>query len=119
MPDRLRMMRFLEGLVRKNLGLKLLAFAVAAGLWWFVAAESHIQVGFVVPLEIRNLPERMAITNRGERQGGGDRGAGQDPQEDRADVGRPPCRGGGGPPGRPLPDPGALHRGGGPRCREG
>ena len=68
MPDRLRMMRFLEGLVRKNLGLKLLAFAVAAGLWWFVAAESHIQVGFVVPLEIRNLPERMAITNKVERQ---------------------------------------------------
>src|SRR3990170_7816030 len=68
MFDRRRMMRFLEGLVRKNLGLKLLAFAVAAGLWWFVAAESHIQVGFVVPLEIRNLPERMAITNKVERQ---------------------------------------------------
>lgn len=68
MTDRGRRMGFLEGLVRKNLGLKGLALAVAAGLWWFVAAESHIQVGFVVPLEIRNLPERMAITNKVERQ---------------------------------------------------
>jgi len=68
MIDRRRITGFLEGLVRKNLGLKLLALAVAALLWWFVAAESHIQVGFAVPLEIRNLPERMAITNKVERQ---------------------------------------------------
>lgn len=68
MIDRGRRMGFLEGLVRKNLGLKGLALAVAAGLWWFVAAESQIQIGFVVPLEIRNLPERMAITNKVERQ---------------------------------------------------
>lgn len=58
----------LKGGLRKNVGLKLLALGLAAALWWFVAAESQVQIGYVVPLEIRNLPAGMAITNKVERQ---------------------------------------------------
>lgn len=68
MTDLHRLIAFLREIPRKNLGLKLLALAVSVVLWWFVAAESNIQVGYVVPLEIRNLPEGMAITNKVERQ---------------------------------------------------
>jgi YbbR domain-containing protein len=53
---------------RKNLGLKGLALGLAVILWWFVAGESNVHVGFAVPLEIRNIPTGMAITNKVERQ---------------------------------------------------
>lgn len=68
MPDIHRWLAFLREFPRKNLGLKLMALAASVVLWWFVAAESSIQVGYVVPLEIRNLPEKMVITNKVERQ---------------------------------------------------
>lgn len=68
MPDVHRWLAFLREFPRKNLGLKLMALAASVVLWWFVAAESSIQVGYVVPLEIRNLPEKMVITNKVERQ---------------------------------------------------
>lgn len=68
MPGVHRMLAFLREIPRKNLGLKLMALAASVMLWWFVAAESNIQVGYVVPLEIRNLPEGLAITNKVERQ---------------------------------------------------
>lgn len=68
MPDPHRMLTFLREIPRKNLGLKLMALAASVVLWWFVAAESSLQVGYVVPLEIRNLPEGLAITNKVERQ---------------------------------------------------
>ena len=55
-------------IIRKNLGLKGLALGIAIILWWFVAGESNVQVGFAVPLEIRNIPSGMAITNKVERQ---------------------------------------------------
>ncbi len=54
--------------VRKNLGLKVLALVLSVLLWWFVAGESDVLVGFVVPLEIRNIPSGMALTNKVERQ---------------------------------------------------
>ena len=53
---------------RKNLGLKALALVLSVLLWWFVAGESNVQVGFAVPLEIRNIPPGMALTNKVERQ---------------------------------------------------
>lgn len=52
----------------KNLGLKVLALGLSFVLWWFVAGESNVHVGFAVPLEIRNIPSGMAITNKVDRQ---------------------------------------------------
>lgn len=60
--------RFARDAVSKNLGLKVLALAMSVAIWWFVAGESNVQVGFSVPLEIRNVPEGMAITNKVESQ---------------------------------------------------
>ncbi len=62
------MLDFLRGVFGKNLGLKALALGLAVALWWFVAGESKVQVGFVVPLEIRSVPAGMTITNKVERQ---------------------------------------------------
>ena len=64
-PD---LLRFLRGFSSDNLGLKVLALALAVVLWWFVAGESKVQVGFAVPLEIRNIPRGMTITNKVDRQ---------------------------------------------------
>jgi YbbR domain-containing protein len=59
---------FFRGVFRKNLGLKAVALVLATALWWFVAGESKVQVGYVVPLEIRNVPQGLTITNKVERQ---------------------------------------------------
>ncbi len=59
---------FLRGAARKNLGLKAVALVLAVVLWWFVAGESKVQVGFVVPLEIHSIPQGLTITNKVERQ---------------------------------------------------
>ncbi len=58
----------MKRIIRKNLGLKGLALGLAVILWWFVAGESNVHVGFAVPLEIRNIPSGMAITNKVDRQ---------------------------------------------------
>ena len=58
----------MKRILRKNLGLKGLALGLAIILWWFVAGESNVHVGFAVPLEIRNIPSGMAITNKVDRQ---------------------------------------------------
>jgi len=60
--------RFLQNLLRRNLWLKAIALVLAVALWWFVAGESKVQVGFIVPLEIRNIPSGLTITNKVERQ---------------------------------------------------
>lgn len=61
-------LHFLRGVPRKNLGLKAIALVLAVALWWFVAGERNVQVGFVIPLEIRNIPMGLTITNKVERQ---------------------------------------------------
>ena len=61
-------LEFARDAVGKNLGLKALALAISVVLWWFVAGESNVQVGFSVPIELRNVPPGMAVTNRVERQ---------------------------------------------------
>jgi hypothetical protein len=60
--------RFLRGLLLHNFAFKLAAVAIAVALWWFIAGENQVQVGLVVPLEIRNLPSGTLITNKVERQ---------------------------------------------------
>ncbi len=53
---------------KNNLTLKFLALALAIVAWWFVAGESKVLVGFNVPLEIRDVPRGMTVTNKVERQ---------------------------------------------------
>jgi len=60
--------RLLRGFASKNLGLKVVALALAVAAWWFVAGESKVLVSFTIPLEIRNVPKEMTITNKVERQ---------------------------------------------------
>ena len=62
---------FLRSPVRfagRNLPLKLLALALAVSTWWFVAGESKVLVAFNVPLEIRNVPRGMTLTNQVDSQ---------------------------------------------------
>ena len=60
--------RPLRGFASQNLGLKAVALALAVAAWWFVAGESKVLVSFTIPLEIRNVPKGMTITNKAERQ---------------------------------------------------
>ena len=66
--DSADLFRFLRRLVSRNLGLKALALALAVAAWWFVAGESKVLVGVTVPLEIRNVPKGLTLTNKPERQ---------------------------------------------------
>lgn len=58
----------LRGFASRNLGLKVVALVLAVAAWWFVAGESKVLVSFTIPLEIRNVPKEMTITNKAERQ---------------------------------------------------
>jgi len=60
--------RVLRRLASQNLGLKVVAFALAVAAWWFVAGESKVLVSFPIPLEIRNVPKGLTVTNKPERQ---------------------------------------------------
>ena len=60
--------RLLRRGASQNLGLKVIALALAVAAWWFVAGESKVLVSFTIPLEIRNVPKEMTITNKPERQ---------------------------------------------------
>ena len=48
--------------------LKVVALALAVAAWWFVAGESKVLVSFTIPLEIRNVPKGMTMTNKPERE---------------------------------------------------
>ena len=60
--------RVLRRLASQNLGLKVVALALAVAAWWFVAGESKVLVSFTIPLEIRNVPKGVTMTNKPERQ---------------------------------------------------
>ena len=60
--------RVLRRVASQNLGLKILALALAVAAWWFVAGESKVLVSFTIPLEIRNVPKGMTITNKSDWQ---------------------------------------------------
>lgn len=61
-------LRFLRGVVRNNPWQKVFALLLSVILWWYVAGESKVQVGLVVPIEIRNLPAGTTVANKVERQ---------------------------------------------------
>ena len=58
----------LRGIASRNIVLKVVALALAVAAWWFVAGESKVLVGFSIPLEIRNVPAGMTMTNKPERE---------------------------------------------------
>jgi len=60
--------RILRRLVSQNLGLKVVALALAVAGWLFVAGESKVLISFTIPLEIRNVPKGLTMTNKPERQ---------------------------------------------------
>jgi YbbR domain-containing protein len=60
--------RFLRRLASQNLGLKVVALVLAVAAWWFVAGESKVLVSFTIPLEIRNVPKGLTVTNKPERE---------------------------------------------------
>lgn len=64
-PD---LFRLLRRLASQNLGMKVVALALAVAAWWFVAGESKVLVSYTIPLEIRNVPKGMTVTNKAERQ---------------------------------------------------
>ena len=52
----------------RNFLLKLLALFLAVSAWWFVSRENKALVSFNVPLEIRNVPAELRLTNEVERR---------------------------------------------------
>jgi YbbR domain-containing protein len=60
--------RVLRRFASQNLGLKGVALALAVAAWWFVAGESKVLVSFTIPLEIRNVPKGLTMTNKPERE---------------------------------------------------
>ena len=62
------LIRVLRRLASQNLVLKVVALALAMAAWWFVAGESKVLVSFTVPLEIRNVPMGLTMTNKPERE---------------------------------------------------
>jgi YbbR domain-containing protein len=60
--------RVLRRLASQNFVLKVIALALALAAWWFVAGESKVLVSFTVPLEIRNVPGGLTMTNKPERE---------------------------------------------------
>lgn len=47
----------------ENVALKLLSLAFAVVLWFFVMGEQRHEASHVVPVEYRNLPKGLIITN--------------------------------------------------------
>lgn len=56
------MMRFLREWVLNDWSLKLLALAISFLLWTTYTAEPFSEVGYVVPLEFRNVPANLEIS---------------------------------------------------------
>lgn len=60
--------RVLRRIASQNFVLKVIALALAVAAWWYVAGESKVLVSFTVPLEIRNVPTGLTMTNKPERE---------------------------------------------------
>ncbi len=51
----------MKGFLLKNIRLKILAVVFATALWFFVGAQSTSEVGFLVPIALKGIPENMEI----------------------------------------------------------
>ena len=60
--------RLLRRIASQNFVLKVVALALAVAAWWFVAGESKVLVSFSIPLEMRNVPKGLTMTNKPERE---------------------------------------------------
>lgn len=49
--------------MKENWVLKLLALAFAVTLWFFVMGERKVEVPFLVPLELKNVPKGLMVAN--------------------------------------------------------
>jgi len=54
---------FFQRAVLHNLGLKMIALALAVGLWLAVARDPVAEVAVDIPVEIRNLPQDLEISS--------------------------------------------------------
>ncbi|PLX99767.1 MAG: YbbR domain pair protein [Desulfuromonas sp.] len=50
-------------LLTENWGLKLISVILALLLWMFIMGERRLEVGYLVPLELQNIPESLMIAN--------------------------------------------------------
>ncbi len=53
----------LFGRLTENWLIKLLSLAFALVLWYFVMGERKVEVGFALPLELKNVPQGMVVVN--------------------------------------------------------
>jgi len=51
------------GRLTENWLIKLLSLAFALVLWFFVMGERKVEVGFTMPLELKNVPQGMVVVN--------------------------------------------------------
>ncbi|MEE9591178.1 MAG: CdaR family protein [Thermodesulfobacteriota bacterium] len=51
-----------------NIWMKLLALAFATALWFLVVGESGTEIGFLIPLELKDIPNDMVVTNNPPRE---------------------------------------------------
>lgn len=49
--------------IAENWTLKLLSLAFAIGLWLFVIGERRLEVGYTIPLELKNVPQGLMVAN--------------------------------------------------------
>jgi len=61
-PDRI------YSLLTENILLKVISLSIALLLWTYVAGERNVQIGLIVPLELRNIPTGFLVTNKINRQ---------------------------------------------------
>ncbi len=58
----------MKGLFTRNICLKLISLAFAVALWFFVVGEKGTEVGFLIPLEFKNIPDDLLIVESPPRE---------------------------------------------------
>lgn len=52
----------------KNFTLKLMALAFSVALWFYVVGERKAEVGFIVPLVLKNIPGDMVVIDEEKKE---------------------------------------------------